>query len=189
MSESERFKNTKKFKEMIISCTRIGDCRIGYRTNVGRFGVCPAYEHSPGFEPYHARGKFAVLFGILDGSLEPSKELAHVFFQCTNCGSCKSICHQSYDENINWFTCNYIDHVKVWEAFRADLVELGFAPARHEELMKSIQDEHNPYLEKHKDRIKWLSDRKFPEKAETVYYMGCTEPTECLNMLKRWLKF
>ncbi len=188
MSESERFKNTKKFEKMIISCSRIGDCRIGYRTAVGRFGVCPAYENSPGFEPYHARGKFAVLFGILDGSLEPSEEMANVFFQCTTCGSCRSICHQSYDENINWFICNYMDHTRVWEAFRADLVDLGFAIPRHKELMQSIEDEHNPYFEKHADRVKWLSERKFPEKAETVYYMGCTEPYRLPELAKKMVQ-
>lgn len=176
MTESERFRHIKKLKDMIISCSGIGDCRIGFRTAVGRFGVCPAYEHSPGFEPYHARGKLRVLYGILEGTLEPSEELAKVIFQCTTCGSCHAICHQSYDENINWFICNYIDHTQVWEAFRADLVELGFAIPRHKELMQSIQDEHNPYFEKHADRIKWLSERKFPATANTVYYMGCTEP-------------
>ncbi|NVM27208.1 MAG: (Fe-S)-binding protein [Candidatus Helarchaeota archaeon] len=176
MVESEKFKRIKKLKDMIMSCSGIGDCRIGFRTAVGRFGVCPAYEHSPGFEPYHARGKLRVLSGILEGTLEPSEELAHVWFQCNTCGSCHSICHQSYDENINWFICNFIDHVKVWEAFRADLVDAGFGIPRHNELVQSIQDEHNPYFEKHEDRAKWLEGREFPEKAETVYYMGCTEP-------------
>jgi heterodisulfide reductase subunit D len=176
MAESEKFKRIKKLKDMIISCSGIGDCRIGFRTAVGRFGVCPSYEHSPGFEPYHARGKLRVLFGILEGTLEPSQELADVFFKCPTCGSCHAICHQSYDENINWFICNYIDHTKLWEAFRADLVDAGFAIPRHDELMQSIEDEHNPYFEKHTDRIKWLSERQFPATAETVYYMGCTEP-------------
>jgi heterodisulfide reductase subunit D len=176
MTESERFKHIKKLKDMVISCSGIGDCRIGFRPAVGRFGVCPAYEHSPGFEPYHARGKLRVLYGILDGTLEPSKELAKVWFQCTTCGSCHAICHQSYNDNINWFICNYIDHTKVWEAFRADLVEAGLAIPRHTELMQSIQDDHNPYFEKHEDRVKWLAGRKFPAEAETVYYVGCTEP-------------
>ncbi len=185
MTESEKFKRIKELKDMIISCSGIGDCRIGFRPTVGRFGVCPSYEHSPGFEPYHARGKLRVLFGILEGTIEPSEELAQVFFHCTSCGSCHAICHQSYDENINWFVCNYIDHTKVWEAFRADLVDLGFGIPRHKELMQSIQDEHNPYFEKHVDRIKWIADRKFPEKAEIVYYMGCTEPYRLPDYAKK----
>ncbi|MHA1649108.1 MAG: (Fe-S)-binding protein [Candidatus Helarchaeota archaeon] len=176
MTESERYKHIKKLKDMIISCSGIGDCRIGFRPTVGRFGVCPSYEHSPGFEPYHARGKLRVLYGILEGTLEPSEELARIFFQCPTCGSCHAICHQSYDENINWFICNYIDHTKAWEAFRADLVEMGLAMPRHKELIQSIEENHNPYFEKHEDRIKWLSGRQFPEKADILYYMGCTEP-------------
>jgi len=188
MAESEKFKHIKKLKDMIISCSGIGDCRIGYRTAVGRFGVCPAYENSPGFEPYHARGKLRVLFGILEGTLEPSEELAQVWFQCTTCRGCNSICHQSYDENINWFVCNYIDHTKVWEAFRADLVDLGFAIPRHKELIDSIENEHNPYFEKHADRVKWLSERKFPETAETVYYMGCTEPYRLPELAQKMVK-
>lgn len=184
----EKFKHVKKLKNMVISCSGIGDCRAGVRPAVGRFGVCPAYEHSPGFEPYHARGKLRVLGGILEGTLEPSEELARVWFQCTTCGSCHAICHQSYDPNINWFICNYIDHTKVWEAFRADLVEAGFAIPRHTELMQSIQDEHNPYFEKHQDRIKWLKGRKFPKTAETVYFMGCTEPYRLPDFAQKMVK-
>jgi heterodisulfide reductase subunit D len=176
MTETEKLRHIKKLKDAIISCSGIGDCRIGYRPAVGRFGVCPAYEHSPGFEPYHARGKLRVLYGLLNGTLEPSQELARIWFQCTTCGSCHTICHQSYDDNINWFICNYIDHTKVWEAFRADLVEAGFAIPRHQELIQSIEREHNPYSEEHANRVKWLEGRAFPEKAETLYYMGCTEP-------------
>ncbi|NVM55568.1 MAG: (Fe-S)-binding protein [Candidatus Helarchaeota archaeon] len=188
MAKSEKFKHIKKLKDMIMSCSGIGDCRIGFRTAVGRFGVCPVYEHSPGFEPYHARGRLRVLYGILEGTLEPSEELARVWFQCNTCGSCHTICHQSYDENINWFICNFIDHIKIWEAFRADLVELGFEMPRHKDLIQSIQDAHNPYFEQHEDRAKWLEGREFPDKAETAYYMGCTEPYRLPEYAKEMIK-
>ncbi|MHA1266282.1 MAG: (Fe-S)-binding protein [Candidatus Helarchaeota archaeon] len=188
MADSEKLQHIKKLKEMIISCSGIGDCRIGFRTAVGRFGVCPVYEHSPGFEPYHARGKLRVLYGLLEGTLEPSQELAEVIFQCTTCGSCKAICHQSYDDNIDWFICNYINHNKVWEAFRADLVELGFAIPRHKELIQSITDEHNPYFEKHANRTKWIGNREYPKTAEIVYYMGCTEPYRVPNLAKEMVQ-
>lgn len=188
MTEAEKLRHIKKLKDMIISCSGIGDCRIGYRPAVGRFGVCPVYEHSPGFEPYQARGKLRVLYGLLEGTLEPSEELAQVWFQCTSCGSCHAICHQSYDENINWFICNYIDQTALWEAFRADLVEAGLAMPRHQELIQSIIDEHNPYFEHHADRVKWLEGREFPEKAETVYFMGCTEPYRIPEYAQKMVK-
>ena len=171
----EELKNLKKFEEMVISCSGIGDCRIGHRPAVGRFGVCPIYEHTTGFEPSHARGRMRVLAGLLEGKLQLNKEIADIFFQCTTCGSCKTICHNSYDPCINLPNANWIDHVKVWEAFREDLIENEFVLPRHKEIIDWCKKENNPYMEKHKDRVNWLKDKKIPDKSEIIFYVGCTE--------------
>ncbi len=159
---------------MIYSCSGIGDCRIGYRPSVGRYGVCPIYEHTAGFEPTHARGRFRVLEGLLEGRLELSKEIAENFFKCTTCGSCKEICHNSYDPCINLPNSYWLDHIKLWEVFREDLLENGYILPRHKEILDWCQKEFNPYMEKHIERINWLKDKKIPNNAEIIFFIGCT---------------
>jgi len=183
MSEN-KYINLKKVEKMILSCSGIGDCREAYRYSVNRIQVCPVYEHSPRFEVYAARGRLRVLQGILEGNLKPSQKLAEVFYMCTTCGSCYTICHDSYHECIDLFIHNFIDHVKVWEAFRADLFDLGYSMPRHKEILKSINENNNPYFEKHEDRIKWAGGRKFPDKAENLFFMGCTEPYRMPDLIK-----
>jgi heterodisulfide reductase subunit D len=59
---------------------------------------------------------------------------------------------------------------------RADCVKAGSGlPGKQKAFGVHIGKEHNPYMELHKDRLSWLpTDIKLPEKAETVYYVGCT---------------
>ncbi|MHA1270571.1 MAG: (Fe-S)-binding protein [Candidatus Helarchaeota archaeon] len=184
MSE-DKYKQIKKLKDMIISCSGIGDCREAYMFSVNRIQVCPVYEHSPKFDAYSARGRLRILLGILEGNLEASEKLAELFYQCTTCGNCHVICHGSYHECIDLFIKHYIDHVKIWESFRVDLFEMGLSLPRHREILKSIIENYNPYFEKHNDRIKWLGDeRKFPETAENIFFMGCTEPYRMPELIK-----
>ena len=168
----------KAIKNNIAACMNCGDCRIGFRTAIERFKVCPIREiHPSGFEPFFGRGKMNLVKGLLRGDLKPSKELAEIFYQCTSCGSCREMCHKSHNPYIEQNVFKYLDHIKVWEAVRADLVDAGYAPLpRHDEITKWMQKEHNPYMEKHEDRIKWLEGKKLPEKADVIFFMGCTEP-------------
>ena len=169
---------TKALRNMIFACMNCGDCRIAFRTAIERFKVCPIREiHPSAFEVFFSRGKMNLAKGIILGELKPSKELADIFYQCTSCGSCREVCHQSHNPYIINNVCRYLDHITVWEAVRADLVDAGYAPLpRHKEITEWMEKEHNPYMEKHEDRIKWLEGKKLPETAEVVFFMGCTEP-------------
>jgi len=84
----------------------------------------------------------------------------------------------------------FIDHVKLFEAMRADLVEEGFGPMpRHKEILESTRKEHNPYMEKHADRVKWIpKGKKIPQKADLVWFVGCTEPYRQPDLAQAFLK-
>lgn len=185
-----KMENTKKLSDMVYSCSGIGDCRIAYRWAVGRYGVCPVLEHSPQFDPFYARGKIRIAKGLLEEEIEPSEELAKVLYQCTTCGNCHSACHQSMCEYIELPISRFIDHTKLFEAMRADMVEEGLGPMpRHKELMEWTEKEHNPYMEKHEDRIKWIPEGKtIPQKADMVWFMGCTEPYRQPELAQAFLK-
>lgn len=184
----DKLANLKKFEKMIYSCSGIGDCRIGYRPGVGRYGVCPVYEHTPGFEPTYARGKFRVLEGLLEGKLELNKEIAESFFKCTTCGSCKEICHNSYDPCLKFPNSYWMDHIKLWEAVREDLIENGYILARHKEILDWCQEEYNPYMEKHIDRMNWSNGKEIPRKADVIFFIGCTGNYRMHSILNNVIK-
>ncbi len=185
-----KMKNTKKLEDMVYACSGIGDCRIAFRWAVDRYGVCPVLEHSPQFDPFYARGKIRIAKGLLEGELEPSEGLAKAMYQCTTCGNCHSACHQTLCEYIELPISRFIDHTKLFEAMRADLVEEGLGPMpRHKELLEWTEKEHNPYMEKHEDRIKWIPEGKtIPQKADLIWFMGCTEPYRLPELAQAFLK-
>lgn len=183
------FTNLRKLQQMVVSCSRVGDCRQMVKPAVGRYDVCPVKDFLGGFEPYIARGRLRIADGLLRGTLEASSELSKAAYQCTLCGSCKEACHKSGNACIELPISRWIDHVKVFEALRADLVEAGFGPmSRHSEIMGSIEKEHNPYFEKHSDRGKWIPEgRELPAKGELVLFTGCTEPYRQPEILTSFL--
>ena len=107
-----------------------GDCGYAIRPAVGRYLTCPVKEAlgDAAFEIYFSRGRMNVLKSILEGKLNLSKELAEYAYQCSECGNCSEVCHQTQNENIICNTSKWIDHVEVWNALRKDLVEEGCAP-------------------------------------------------------------
>ena len=184
----DKLANLKKYEKMIHSCSGIGDCRIGHRPGVEKYGVCPVYEHTAGFEPSHARGKFRVLEAILEGRLELNEDIAECFYKCTTCGACKEICHNSYDPCINLPNFYWLDHVMLWEAFREDLVENGYMLAKHKEILDWCQEEYNPYKEKHKDRMNLLNNKIIPNSGEIIFFIGCTGSYRIQSCIKNVIK-
>ena len=121
-----------------------GDCGYGIRAPVGRFLTCHVKEAKgeEGFEIYFSRGRMNVLKSVLEGKLPLSKELANFVYQCSECGNCSEVCHQTQNEHIVCNTSKWIDHVEVWNALRKDLVEDGFAPLpRHSDLISFMNHE------------------------------------------------
>lgn len=177
----ERYKNLLKIKDAALSCVQCGNCQGEVRIDVGRIGVCPVLENTPGFEPYFARGKNAIVRGLLEGRIEPSQDMAEVIFQCTICNNCKATCHQSYDPNVDYPLSRLMDHAAVWEALRADLMEAGLEPMQgHRVALKSLENYDNPYEQPRRAKSRWakgldikdLSSGK--EKAQVLLYVGCT---------------
>jgi heterodisulfide reductase subunit D len=129
-----------------------------------------------------------VLKSILEGKLELNKELADYVYQCSECGNCTEVCHQSQNEFIVLNTSKWIDHVEVWNALRKDLVEAGFAPLdRHKTLIQYMNNPEmrNPYGEEKFKKTEWASEfSNIKEKADLVFFTGCTMPLRQVNTLK-----
>ncbi|MHA2184961.1 MAG: (Fe-S)-binding protein [Promethearchaeota archaeon] len=169
-----------------------GECGFAINPMVGIDLTCPVKEAlgEEAFEIYFSRGRMSVLKSILEGSIPLSKELAEYIYQCTECGNCTETCHQS-DEHIVLNVSKWIDHCKVWNALRKDLVEAGFAPLeRHASLIEWMNDEKmkNPYGEAQGKKFEWLSTfSNIKDKGDLVFFGGCTMPLRQVNTLKNMM--
>lgn len=187
-------KHLKEQWKGIMSCMGCGDCGFSIRPAVGRYLTCPVKEAKgeEGFEIYFARGRMNVLKSVLEGKLPLSKDLAEYVYQCSECGNCTEVCHQTHNENIVLNTSKWIDHVEVWDALRRDLVEAGYAPIdRHVDLVRYMTDDSmkNPYGEDIEKKFEWAKEFSIlKEKGEFVFFAGCTMPLRQQETLKNMMK-
>jgi Fe-S oxidoreductase len=190
----DKLKHIKEQWEGVYSCMGCGDCGYAIRPAVGRYLTCPIKEAKGdgAFEIYFSRGRMTVLKSILEGSLPLSKELAEFVYQCSECGNCTEVCHQTQNENIVLNTSKWIEHVDIWDALRRDLVEAGYAPLeRHARLIQFMKegDMKNPYGEEKSKKYKWAEDfTNIKEKGELAIFAGCTMPLRQTRTLQNMMR-
>lgn len=150
------------------SCTRCGEC----------VQWCPTYSASgqdPGLAPRDkilrwrdymnkSYGLRAKLFGPKEISEEELNEFTNDLYQCTTCGICETVCESG------------IDTINLWEGLRANLVKRGQGPyGKQKYFFKLVSEYGNPYMEPAEKRTAWMpEDVEVKEKADIVYYGGCT---------------
>ena len=178
----EQLKNLSKFEEAALACAQCGQCRTANWPSKGIFDSCPVYRTDivPKFDPFIARGKNIIMKGLFWGHLKLSQEISDLIFQCTLCGLCEEICFNSQSENFDFPLHNIMDHVNVYEALRADLVEAGFPIESQVPMNKALVELLNPYERDNKEKLDWTKQLDFKikdankEDAETLYFVGCT---------------
>lgn len=154
-----------KFKEEIYSCSRCGTCKYVYHVYVDS---CPAGKKFR-FETFYPSGKLHIARGLLEGKLNWSERIRDILYSCPTCGNCMIQCQARHHNEM----------VDIFEALRADAVSNGCGPLpNHKVFAESIEAEHNPYKEKHQERLNWMegieSEVPQKEKADIVYFVGCT---------------
>ncbi len=179
---NENLKNLSELEDAARACAQCGQCRVANWPSKGIFYSCPVYKTDivPKFEPYNARGKNIILKGLFRGDLKLSQEISDLIFQCTLCGLCYEFCFNSQNENFDFPLHGIMDHVKVFEALRADLVEAGYPIESQVPMNKAMVELLNPYERDNKDKLNWTKELDFKirdahkEDAETLYFVGCT---------------
>lgn len=151
----------KEFLEMAFDrCIKCSTCKYGYKNYEKS---CPSGEHFL-FESYWASGRIRTIRGLLLGDLEWSEDLLDPIFACTTCGACSDSCQAPHADYI-------IDMI---EALR-ELTVQHIGPAKGQEMIVSRCEEHyNPYGEKNSSNEDLKKKYNLPEKADWVYYIGCT---------------
>jgi heterodisulfide reductase subunit D len=131
--------------------------------------VCALYEYNGRNKIYSSQNLWGTAKSILYSGMQISPALTDLLYQCTTCGQCKEQCIVSH---INDHRANQIYLV---EYLRSEMVKKGYGVPIHLKFGEHIKKEHNPYMEAHKDRWDWLPNKEaLPEKAEYVFFVGCT---------------
>jgi len=170
------------------TCTRCGEC----------VQWCPVYAQDPkeDLTPRAKAKAFRKILraqdGIVSMLIRPDSRLGRKLdlagkqksrierftqglYECSTCGQCHYVCP------------SFIDTVELWEAIRACMVSAGYGPLEnHKALTSSVKSYDNPWLQPRTSRDKWAKRakkekeiRKLPkslprEKAEVLYFVGCT---------------
>jgi Fe-S oxidoreductase len=160
-----------KFEDIdpyIAKCVRCGTCKSVFGLFVPS---CPAGEHFQ-FEGFYSSGKIWIARGLKEGVLDwEDPELARKLFACTLCGNCTQQCPMTVRERI----------LEVFEALRAEVVQRAGTPfLAHKRLKDSLIQYRNPWMQPRRRRLHWTQEldvkvlRPGDEKAEVLYYVGCT---------------
>ncbi len=161
------FKHLSKFKEDLWLCARCGDCSLADKTvasNRDVFHPC-AVKNVLGFETYASRGRIMVMNDLMDGEIDITDDVINWAYTCTTCRNCQETCTA---------TAEGIRLPDMMESLRRDLFEGGHSMKKHDAIEDSIRNENNPYKESASSRLDLFGEREWPEKAEFVYFVGCT---------------
>ena len=166
----------KEFLEMAFDrCIKCSTCKYGYKSYDK---TCPSGEHFL-FESYWASGRIRTIRGLLLGDLEWSEDLLDSIFACTTCGACSDSCQAPHADYI----------VDMIEALR-ELAVKNIGPAKNQELLVSRCNENfNPYGENNSTNEELKQEYNLPQKAEYVYFIGCTSNYRQQSLRDSTLRF
>jgi len=161
------------YREMAWGDARCNWCmnQWGWNVKSSKYNeICPEFRHTR-FFGYSAMGKFHIIRALLEGDFDytDSEKLLEICYFCTSCGACE----------MNCLRLNEKEPLKAAEALKARLVELGIAPLpAHKELLKSIKNYDNPWLQPRNRRRDWTKGLDIPEfsknNCEYLFFAGCT---------------
>ncbi len=158
--------------EELLQCRRCGLCREAVYAEEGFNGICPVWRNTSGFETAYMRGKIMVALALLENRLDKTADNVRPLFECTLCGNCTQICPAEFQPN------------KIIEQVRALLSD---APNDvRDSLAAKVAAEDNPYGETASAKTKWLEELDFdvPERADTIYFVGCTSALRTTDVAK-----
>lgn len=161
------------YREMAWGDARCNWCmnQWGWNVKSSKYNeICPEFRYTR-FFGYSAMGKFHIIRALLEGDFDytDSEKLLEICYFCTSCGACE----------MNCLRLNEKEPLKAAEALKARLIELGIAPLpAHKELLKSIKNYDNPWLQPRSRRRDWAQDLDVPtfsqDSCEYLFFAGCT---------------
>ena len=157
----------------VLACIHCGFCRLG----------CPTFDVTHR-ESRNARGRNALAFYLMNGSIEPSKELSEAFYSCTTCQACTYFCPAQIKVD------------EIVEGVRRKLYQAGFVPEAVLGVKDNIEKTGNVYASAKEDRIQiyppalkeTIEKGEHKDKAETLLFMGCVPSYLDMKMVPSLIK-
>lgn len=145
------------------------ECRIKYCRE-----VCPMFTATRN-ENHGIHGFNMAALAIYKGLDKMSGELGKTLAHCTTCGACQYRCPNTlFGGDFYRVTMPTPELV---ENMREDLINAGFELEEHKKLLDRWHTFLNPYGKPKEERNNWIPSEygdKLPEKAECIYFAGCT---------------
>ncbi len=156
-------------------CIKCSTCKYSYKDFEKS---CPSGEKFL-FESYWASGRIRTIRGVLNGDLKWTKDLIDPIFACTTCGACMDSCQAPHADYI----------VEMIEALR-ELAVKNIGPKENQQFLVSrCEDSCNPYGDTNSDNSDLKKEYELPEKADWVYFIGCTSNYRQKNLRDSTLRF
>lgn len=156
-------------------CIKCSTCKYSYKDFEKS---CPSGEKFL-FESYWASGRIRIIRGVLNGDLEWTEDLIDPIFACTTCGACMDACQAPHADYI----------VEMIEALR-ELAVKNIGPAKNQKfLVDRCEESCNPYGDQNSDNSELKKEYDLPEKAEWVYFIGCTSNYRQTSLRDSTLRF
>ncbi|MFX1582994.1 MAG: (Fe-S)-binding protein [Promethearchaeota archaeon] len=176
MVEVDKKLHGKDFLDMAFDyCIKCSSCKYGYKSFDK---ICPSGEKYL-FESYWPSGRIRIIRGTLRGELEWNDELIDPIYACTTCGACMDACQAPHRDYI----------VDMIEALR-ELAVKHIGPAKNQNYLVSRCEENcNPYGEINSNNEDLKKEYELPDKAEWVYFIGCTSNYRQQSIRDATLKF
>ena len=163
----------KAVDDEVLACIHCGFCRLG----------CPTFSVTQR-ESRNARGRNALAFYFMNGTIEPSRELAEAFYSCTTCQACTYFCPARIKVD------------EVVEGVRKKMYKAGMVPEPVLGVRENILKTGNVFASARAERISIyppaLKEKAkkgtLKSKAETLLFMGCVPSYLDMKMVPSLLK-
>jgi glycolate oxidase len=157
----------------LIACIFCGFCRLG----------CPTFSVTHR-ESRNARGRNVLAFNLLNGTIEPSADLAEAFYSCTTCQACTYFCPAQVRVD------------EIVEEVRKKLYKEGLTPEPVRGVRDNIFKTGNVYASAKGDRIdiyppvlkEKIKTGELKSQAETLLFMGCVPSYLDMKMVPSLIK-
>jgi Fe-S oxidoreductase len=126
---------------------------------------CTVTSYFDGIETWSSKGRALLIRGLINGDLNISNKTIDILYTCTKCGLCFNGCFQD------------LDLQEAILATRNHIVEKNLTPHVFKVTAKNIHEHGDPSGNQVNRRLSWLkkvSNPILPEKADVLYWVGCT---------------
>ncbi|MFB0562175.1 MAG: (Fe-S)-binding protein [Candidatus Lokiarchaeia archaeon] len=171
-----------KYHTQALRCNRCSLCKWIPQPKIAswRFAtVCPSIQKY-NFHAYSGGGRVIVSCALLEDKIDYTDELIKIVYACSMCGACDVSCKMYYGGNL--------EPLEIMHELRAKCVEKGKIPPRHQTLLRDVRKYDNPYKEEKEKRGEWAKGMDLKdisqEKAEVLYYVGCTSAYRLPDLAK-----